>query len=238
MIREFLILSTFLTTTVLAGPSKEDVRLSNHLSSLIHTSLTEKIAGATIRIPSLVKLLAQKPMSDFMEITGARLVSDKPNGIAVFDLIGTDENQREITQTIQTPYEAWKKVPVASHRIYPNAVLKNEDFKVVEVNVAKNPAREYRGVMAAADTIFAGQQSKQTILEGQFVVDSAIQRQPDIRKGDLVKLELISGDLTLTTQAVTEESGSICGQIRVTTSKTKREITGRIKENRTVEVNL
>ena len=127
---------------------------------------------------------------------------------------------------------------MASHRIYPNAVLKNEDFKVVEVNVAKNPAREYRGVMAAADTIFAGQQSKQTILEGQFVVDSAIQRQPDIRKGDLVKLELISGDLTLTTQAVTEESGSIGGQIRVTTSKTKREITGRIKENRTVEVNL
>ena len=238
MIREILIISNLFSAASFAASSGDSKSLSTVLSTLVRASLTEKIADAEIRIPSMVKLLAQKPMSDFSQISRVTLISEKPTGVAVFEVAGQDGDQHELTQTIQTPFEAWKKVPVAKHRIYPNAVLKNDDFRVQVVNVAKNPAREYRGVMVQANTNFDGQQSKQTILENQYVVDSAIQKQPDVRKGDTVKLELISGDLTLTTQAVTEEAGSIGGQIRVITAKTKREIIGRVKADRSVEVIL
>jgi flagella basal body P-ring formation protein FlgA len=134
--------------------------------------------------------------------------------------------------------EAWKRVPIATHRIFPNTRIKDEDFKISEVNVATGVAREYRGVMLPADTVFTKLQTKQTILEGQYVVTSAIQQTPDLRKGDTVKLELISGDLTLTTQAVTEEPGQVGSQVRVMTTKTKRELMGLVKADHSVEVNL
>ena len=237
MIRGFLIITIFATSAFAETP-RDELALSNHLSSLLRTTLTEKIAGADIRVPSLQKLIAQKPMSNFTEFKTARLVSDRSNGIAVFEIGGLNGENQEITETIQTPYEAWKKVPVAAHRIYPNSKLKNEDFKTLEVNVATGLPREFRGVMIPGDTNFSHLESKQTILEGQYVVSSAIQKQPDVRKGDTVKLELVSGDLSLTTQGIAEEEASIGGQIRVMTTKTKREITGHVKEDRSVEVTL
>ncbi len=238
MIRGFLIITTLFISSAFAETQSEEISLSSRLSSLLRTTLTEKIAGAEIKLPSLQKLIHQAPMSNFVEFKTARLKEDRPNGVALFEVIGTNADNQEITETIQTPYEAWKKVPIALHRVYPNAKLKNEDFKVQEINVASGVAREYRGVMVASDTVFTNLQSRQTILEGQYVVSSAIQRQPDVRKGDTVKLELISGDLSLTTQGVVEEEGYVGGQVRVMTAKTKREITGKVKEDHSVEVNL
>jgi flagella basal body P-ring formation protein FlgA len=235
----FLILTTFIATSVFAAETdSQTLSATERLSSLIRVNLMQKIQGAEVRIPSLDKLMNTPPMSNFAEVRTIRLVTDKSTGVAQFEVIGTNSDGKEIVETIQTPYEAWKKVPVATHRIYPNSKLKNEDFKVQDVNVASGVAREFRGVMMPEDTNFNQLQTKQTILEGQYVVTSAIQRTPDLRKGDTVRLELNSGDLSLTTQAVTEEAGSVGSQVRVMTTKTKRELTGMIKEDHSVEVNL
>ncbi len=212
--------------------------LTTRLSSLVQSTLSEKIAGAEIRIPSLKKLAAQKAITEFTEIKSLRLVEDRPSGTAVFEVIGLDQDQKEKSEMIQTPYEAWKRVPVANKRIYPNSRLKNEDFKISEVNVATGMAREYRGIMLPADSNFNQLQTKQTILENQFVVSTAVEKQPDLRKGDTVKLLLVSGDLTLTTQAVAEEPASVGDRIRVMTVKSKREIVGKVSEDHSVEVSL
>ena len=237
MIR-ILILSTLIATSSFAEAPSEGLSPASRLSSLIRVSLMEKIAGSEVRIPSLDKLMATPSMTNFAEIRTIRLVTDRSTGVAQFEVIGANAEGKEIVETIQTPYEAWKKVPVAIHRIYPNSKLKNEDFKLQDINVASGVAREYRGVMMPSDTDFSSLQTKQTILEGQYVVASAIQKMPDLRKGDTVRLELNSGDLSLTTQAIAEESGTIGSQIRVMTTKTKRELSGLVKEDRSVEVNL
>jgi flagella basal body P-ring formation protein FlgA len=234
----FLILTTFMATSVFAESATRGLSPSEHLSSLIRMSLTEKIAGTEVRIPSLEKLMAVAPMANYSEIKSVRLVVDRANGVAQFEVIGSTSEGKELVEVIQTPYEAWKKVPVATHRIFPNSKLKTEDFKIEEVNVATGSAREFRGVMLPADTNLNELQSKQTILEGQYVVSSAIQKTPDLRKGDTVKLELISGDLTLTTQAVVEESGTVGSQVRVMTTKTKRELMGLVKADHSVELTL
>ena len=215
--------------------------LSDRLSSLMSKTLEEKIAHAEVKIPSLEQAIENSEIEKYEEVKSVRLMEDRPNGIAVFEVIGR-EDEKEVSQVLQTPYEAWVKVPVATHRIYPSTKLKNEDFRTQSINVASGTPREYRGIMISAEDRAASEldrmESKQTILEGQFVVSSALQRQPDIRKGETIKLELVSGELTLTTQAVLQESGSVGDRVRVLTLKTKKEIVGKIKDDHSVEVIL
>jgi flagella basal body P-ring formation protein FlgA len=212
--------------------------LSDELSQKISQQLGERIAHSRIHLPSLDKLAGLSPLNEIQVLQSTRVVEDKPNGVAVVEVVGVTEGGREIRQVIQTPYEAWIQVPTAAKRIYPNTKLKPEDFRVQEVNVATGMPREYRGVLLEADAPLAQMESRQTILEGQFVTRTAVQRQPDIRKGEMVKLELVSGDLSLVTQAIVQEPGSIGERIRVLTLKTKKEIVGKVRADRTVEVSL
>ena len=104
--------------------------------------------------------------------------------------------------------------------------------------MATGPIREYRGILVPADGDFSKLQTRQTLLENQFVTTSAIERQPDVRKGDSVRLDLLSGDLQLSTQATASENGSIGDRVRVLTTKTKKEVVGTIREDHSVEVRL
>jgi flagella basal body P-ring formation protein FlgA len=208
------------------------------LSAIIQKSLSERISAAEIRLPSLGRLATQPALVELVELNGARVVEERPNGTAVIEINGKTAENETKSATIQTPFEAWKKVPVAIRRIYPNSKLKNEDFKVIEVNVATGLPREYRGVMVAPDTNFNQLQTKQTILENQYVVSTAVEKQPDLRKGDVVRLQLNSGDLTLSTQAVVEEPASVGDRVRVMTLKSKKEIVGKVSDDHSVEVSL
>ena len=237
MIREIAFILIF-TSSAFAESAHDTTNLSDRLSTLIRISLTEKIAGADIRIPSLQKLFLKKPMVDFTEIRTIHLLEDRANGNAVFEVLGSNTDSQDFREVIQTPYEAWKKTAVAVRRIYPNSRLKNEDFKMTEVNVATGIPREFRGVMLPPETNFNELQTKQTILENQYVISSAIEKQPDIRKGDTIRLELISGDLTLTTQAMVEEPASVGDHVRVMTLKSKKELVGIVKKDHSVEVSL
>ncbi len=237
MIRGIL-LTIIMTASAHAQTADQKQDPATRVSALIRQALTEKIAGAEIKIPSLQNLFARPPMSEFFEIKQVRLTEDRASGVAVFEVQGTTAEHMDMEEVVQTPYQAWKKVPVAVRRIYPNTKLKNEDFKVERVNVATGLAREYRGVMVPEETRFDGLQSKQTILESQYVVNNAIERQPDVKRGDTVKLELVSGDLILTTQAEVQEPALVGDRVRVITIKNKRELTGKVRADRTVEVAL
>lgn len=235
--KQKLLLSTALFLLCMPAMAELDASPSLSLSSLVKKALEKKYNQAEIQIPSLDKIEKSPAIAEFDELKSARLIEDKSTGVAVLEIVGVI-GEKESSQVIQTPYEAWVNVPVATHRIYPNVKLKNDDFRIQPVNVASGPARDYRGVMIASETNFDRMESRQSILEGQFVVNSAVQKQPDVRRGDTVKLELVSGELSLTTQGVIQEPASIGAMVRVLTNKTKRELVGKLKENNTVEVAL
>ncbi len=215
-----------------------DHAFSDRLSSLIKKTLEEKIPNSEITLPSLDQIAKSTELSDFETLADVRLLEDRPNGVALFEVVGKDPEERPLTQKIQTPYEAWVKVPIALHRIYPNTQLKTEDFKIGSINVSTGQAREFRGVLASADTMVDRMETRQTILEGQFLVTSAMQKKPDVRRGDLVKLELNSGELSLSTQAVIQESAAVGDRVRVLTVKTKKEVVGTLRDDHSVGVNL
>ena len=232
------VMAIFLLSQVEGFAAELSSSLSDELSSKISQQLSDKIPNSRIKIPSLSHLTSLSPLSEIVVLNATRFIEDKPSGIAVIEVMGTTEGGREVRQIIQTPYEAWVDVPTANKRIFPNSKLKSEDFKVDAVNVATGMAREYRGILVDAKTDFDKMESRQTILEGQLVTRTSIQKQPDVRKGEMVKLELLSGDLSLVTQAIAQEPGAIGDRVRVLTLKTKKEIVGKIRADHSIEVNL
>lgn len=233
-----VVLSVGISLSSVAHAADLSPTLAEQISTRISTQLSDRIPNATIGIPNLSTLAAQSPLSEIETLSDVRFIEDKANGVVIAEVIGTTEGGREIRQVIQTPYEAWVETPVAIQRIYPNSRLKAEDFKISKINVASGMPREYRGVMLAADVDLSKMESRQTILENQFVTRNAVQKQPDVRKGEMVKLELISGDLTLITQAIVQEPASIGDRVHVLTLKTKKEIVGKVRADHSVEVNL
>ncbi len=204
------------------------------LSTQIKKTLIEKFPNSEIRLPNLDKLATSPEVSSIREIVQIRVVEERSNGVAVLELIGTDgENVR-----IQTPFQALMKAPIAIHRIYPNSKIKKEDIKIDVLNVAMSPAKEYRGAIIFDEKKIENSEAKQTILEGQFIVSSAIQRTPDLRKGEMVRLEMSSGELSLTTAATVLENASIGENVHVLTAKTKKEVMGKVRADHSVEVNL
>ncbi len=207
---------------------------ANLLSSRIHKILSEKIPYAEIRIPNLEKLIKSPQFSAISDLSSVRMIEDRASGVALFELVSTDGS----SVRIQTPYQAFVKAPVATHRIYPNTQLKKEDFRIETLNVATGVARDFRGAIIYDESKLDRTETRQSIMEGQFVVVNSIRKQPDVRKGETVKLELTSGDLTLTTAAIVQENAAIGERVHVLTAKSKREVIGKVREDRSIEVSL
>ena len=137
-------------------------------------------------------------------------------------------------------FSAFLPAWVASRRVFPNEKLDANAFTKQEVNVASGQYRDMRGliVIAKADDNLASLQSRQTLLEGGILLSSAIERIPDVRRGDAIRINLVSGGLTLTIPGVAEEPAYLTGHVRVMTNQTKRELLGELEPGGVVEVRL
>lgn len=135
-------------------------------------------------------------------------------------------------------FAAWMPARVATKRVHPGDRLSADMFTDQSVNVAFGQPHELRGVILETDTSLASLEARQSVLEGQMLLSTSVQRVPNVRRGDAVVVQIVSNGLSLQTQGVAEEPGYTGGQVRVTASKTKRELVGRLSESGAVEVKL
>jgi flagella basal body P-ring formation protein FlgA len=135
-------------------------------------------------------------------------------------------------------YAAWVPGYIARRRVSIGEKLSEQNLVPQQINAAAGNAYEYRGTFIEQGNGLAGLESRQTILEGQFLTSSAVQRIPDLRRGDAVRIRMISGDLAVSTQGTAEEPGYIHGKIRVMATKSKREFLGELYPDGVVEVRL
>lgn len=168
------------------------------------------------------------------QITQVRLVEDRPSGVAVFEVSFDDRDSVFVSQ----PFEAWVSVPVATRRISPNSKLSREDYRIDQVNIATGTAREYRGVLASPHGNYEKMIAKNTIVEGQFITRTAIGHPPDVRRGEWVRVELISGMMRLSTPGVAQESAAIGETVSVLNPRTKKEISGIVRSGGIVEIRI
>ncbi len=204
------------------------------MTDKIIRALQDRIPYAEIRVPNLEKLSKTEEIQSFGKIDRVKIIEERSNGVAMIDLISAEGKELRI----QTPYEALVKVPIAVHRIFPNTRLTKEDFRLETINVSTGSGKDYRGMIVFDLNTLDQVETKQTILENQFVLRSQIQKSPDLRKGETVQVEMVSGELSLITAGTVLENAYFGNPVRVLTSKTKKEISGKAREDHSVEVRL
>jgi flagella basal body P-ring formation protein FlgA len=127
---------------------------------------------------------------------------------------------------------------VLARRVFPGEKLESDQFHTRDLNIASGELRELRGLILSASTDISSLEARQTLIEGQPLLSSAIERIPDVRRGDAIRVELVSNGLVLSTSAVASESAYLDGTVRVLTEKTKRELVGKLVAPGLVEVKL
>ena len=201
---------------------------------VIQAALSKKFPGARIEMTSPIQWLSHSGSSG-EGIESVVILSENLNGAARFR--STSKKNPFFAEGL-VGFSAWVPAHIATRRIYPGELLSGDSFMSREVDIATGAARDYRGVLYPANRSIQGLESIQSILEGQFLLTSAVQRIPDIRRGDSVRIRMTSGPLVLSTLGIAEEPGYFNHSIRVIAGKTKKELSGELQTGRIVEVKL
>lgn len=200
------------------------------------TVLGQEYPGARIEIKSFTLINgSQQPGK---EIRRVLVSADDAKGSANLRVESIGEESGNRTTEYRVRFSAWFRAPVAVERIAPKTPLKAEMFRWNDVDLSSGPDRRFRGLILDSDTSFKDLETRQTILEGSFPLIHMVQKIPDVRMGDSVRLRIISGGLTLVTQGVVQESGYRGKSVTVLTKQTKKKLIGKVKDSDTVEVIL
>ncbi len=212
------ILAAFLISDLVRAAATDT--LSKKLAALI----SERYAGTRVEIRNV-----RTSPGAVIDPASVEWLREDAKGVATFSGSG---------QQFFAEFSAWKNTFVALRRIRPGDALERSSFQVREVDVSRGLAREYRGLMLDEAAKIESFEAEQTILEGHFPLLSGVRQAPDVRRGEMVKLRLVSNGLVLSTQATASEPGQLGKSLRVMTLSTKRQLTGTLRDNGTVEVSL
>ncbi len=200
------------------------------LAELARTQIQQAYPGAQVSVAAegLSCVGGQLPAG----AQSASLLNDTGRGYARLMVQG--KAQTECWAQFQARMPAW----IAKHRVLPGERLTNEGFELKDVDVSQGMAREMRGLLLDRQAPLASLEARQTLLEGQMVLSSAVQRVPDLKRGDTVQIRMQVGGVILSTQGTAEEPAYLQAPVRVLSQKSKRLLVGKLVETGVVEVRL
>jgi flagella basal body P-ring formation protein FlgA len=204
---------------------------SDPLLGALQSKLEKRFSGARIEMVGAVQWTHGKEPS---EIKSIQVLSENARGEVQFEVQGED-------YTVSygwASFRAWIPAYFANRRVMPGEKIAADTFRVQELNVVSPQAFDFRGSILDKDSDLTKMEARQTILEGQFLISSAVQRIPDVRRGDSVQIRMFSGTLNITTASLAEEPAYVDNRVKVLTSKTKRELVGQLRKDGVVEVRL
>ncbi len=138
-------------------------------------------------------------------------------------------------------FRALKKVWMSARRLQPGTKLSMDDLRQQEVDLAQGIAHEYRGVLMGTEygaPQFQKYETRQTILESQFLLQTALTQIPDVRRGESVRVRIHTLGVVLSTTGLVQEPGYMGGDVRVLSSQFKKELTGKLSSAKILEVQL
>lgn len=207
---------------------------SDPVSSSISAELSKRFPNARIELTEDLHWTSSQPEGQFLSIR----VGDENGRAQVGFTVETQDDQGIHRGYGYATFAAWLPARMVVRRVMPGEKLQNDQFETREINVASGTEREFRGVILDQKTDITNLQSRQTLLEGQPLLSSAVERVPDVRRGDSVRVKIVSNGLTLSAQATASEPGYLNSTVRVLTAQTKRELTGKLISSGVVEVKL
>jgi len=171
--------------------------------------------------------------AELQETQKIRLVRDNRKGHLTFR-----GELKDRTVTFYTQFSVYRTTPVARVRVSPQQPLQGEQFNLQEVEVTTGMARQMKDLMFESIENLRGKESTQTILPGHYPLQSGVRKIPDIRRGEVVNLRMISGGLILSVPATASQDGHVSDVIKVMTQRTKKVLSGKITPQKMVEVTL
>ena len=208
-------------------------------SAVIQRALAERLGANRVEIIQTLSVTPARPLDD---ADSASVIEENSRGearVLVRGWIGREPATRVAAQAeYRVRHAAWALGWVASRRVAPGERLQVEGLRVQEINVAEGLAHEYRGILLPPTEDLSRLEARQTLVEGGFVTTAAVRKIPDLRRGDTVRLDVVSGDVNLSTSATALEPASLNQPVRVQTVKGKREMLGVLRDGAVVEVRL
>jgi flagella basal body P-ring formation protein FlgA len=202
------------------------------LSDRLLSEISRKYPGTRVTIDSKVHWTRGDAATSEGRVS---LLGETSRGEAMFAVVDAEGAR---TAEGWATFSAWQPARVAVKRVLPGQRLQADQFVSREINVASGTAHEVRGLILDPEASVGNLESRQSVLEGQMLLSSAVQRVPDVRRGDAVTVHLISNGLSLSTQGQAQESAYKGSQVKISASRSKRELVGTLTENGIVEVKL
>lgn len=203
------------------------------LEAKLKTIMQERYPSAHFETRGLVRIGTQLAISDVSNFD-VRITNESPKGELQFEIINREN--RSLMAQATVAYSLLQNVWIARKRFYTSQALSKSDFELREVDVAREPFIQYRGILVEAEAKIDRFEAKQSILEGTALTTNSIQIVPSVKRGGSITLRMRAGDLVVTTLATADEPGRIGEPIRVTTLKTKRTLVGILSEDGMVDI--
>lgn len=204
------------------------------VSTAIRSELSKRFPHTRIELVEEPHWTSAQPQS---EITSVRVGAENARGQIQFTVNSRGDGGAQASYGWVT-FAAYQPARVMVRRVLPGEKLQAGQFTVRDINVAVEPVRDFRGVILDHTADISHLEARQTLLEGQPLLSSAVQKIPDVRRGDAIRVQIVSNGLVLSTRATASEPAYVNGSVRVLTEKTKRELAGRLVSPGVVEVKL
>jgi flagella basal body P-ring formation protein FlgA len=178
-----------------------------------------------------IELITQAPP---FEIQSIRYIREDGRGRAYFQI-----NQEPVEYPVG--FRAIKSVWVSTQKLAPLTGLRGASLRLQEFDLAQGLAHQYRSTLIGKEMTqdeLSKFETRQTILESQFLTLTALSKIPDVRRGETVRLKVQASGVTLSTTGLVQEPGNVGDLIRVLSSTSKREFTGKLTKEKMIEVTL
>ncbi len=194
-----------------------------------------ELAGATIEpvgtprelvlpageIATAVSLQAGSPSSGHLIVLVEAAVA-QPRGVRV---------ERSATVTLRV--NVARPVIVAVRELARGTVIQSRDLRVEQRPAERTP----RGAITEMD-LAAGKEVVRAVAPGEAVTTSAVASVRAIRRGAVVALVLQGPGFRIVARGIASEDGAVGETIRVVNQSSRREVSGRIDDDRTVRVSF
>ncbi|MEN9724018.1 MAG: Chaperone for flagella basal body P-ring formation [Pseudomonadota bacterium] len=187
----------------------------------------------------ILSVLEPRGALPFDRVLHAEVLSENASGEARLLVRGYRAGDSEAGKSeVRVKHATWVRGWSPKRKISPGEALSSELFELREFNIGEGLVHEYRGALLSPQAELHHLEAKNTLVPGSFVSSSAVRRIPDLRRGDVITLQLVSGGVRLTTSGTALESSSVDQNVRVQATKSKREFVGKLLTGQRVEVML
>lgn len=201
--------------------------------ALIREELSSRYPGAQVEIAGIEWRrgpIIEQPLS-------VSYLGDDGRGHATFRAHGRIEST-SVESELAVRFSAPTRIAFAKSRILPGTTLSADFVDVRTVDLALNPIRQYREILAQPALPWSTYEARAVLIENQPVLRTQIDLVPLVRAGAQVKIKLHSRDLTVWARGTVQEAGSLNQEVRVLSLPAKRTLNAVVRGSDVVEVNL